>query len=148
MRLAWFSFFKVPLIFSCCPRIVSFDDNRIELKIPLRRRTKNHLNSMYFGALSVGADVTGGFFAMQLIEQSGHKVHLSFKHFHADFLKRAEGDTHFVCLDGPDIQALVTEVLTEKVRKTRDITVMAYVPTKLGDEPVAKFTLGLSLKGL
>ena len=84
--LVAFSIAKIPLLWFCRPRIVNITSTSIEIKIPLRRRTKNHLNSMYFGALSVGADVTGGFFAMQLIEQSGHKVHLSFKHFHADFL--------------------------------------------------------------
>ena len=68
--LKFFSISKIPLLWYCRPKIVSLNSDYIEIKIPLRRRTKNHLNSMYFGALSVGADITGGFFAMMCIQQS------------------------------------------------------------------------------
>ena len=63
LELYLFSFFKVPMLFYCRPRIVALDDEKVEIRLPLRRRTKNHLNSMYFGALAVGADVAGGFIA-------------------------------------------------------------------------------------
>ena len=53
----------------------------IEIKIPLKRRTKNHLYSMYFGALSVGADITGGFLAMMCIQKTNKRVALIFKDF-------------------------------------------------------------------
>ena len=62
---------------------------------------------MYFGVLSVGADVTGGFLAMQYIQSSKSKISLIFKDFHADFLKRAEGNVHFICKDGLEIKKLV-----------------------------------------
>jgi len=62
---------------------------------------------MYFGVLAVGADVTGGFLAMNYIQASKSKINLIFKDFHADFLKRAEDDVHFVCEDGIAIQNLV-----------------------------------------
>ena len=55
---------------------------------------------MYFGVLSVGADVTGGFLAMKYIKSSKSRMSLIFKDFHADFLKRAEGHVHFKCDDG------------------------------------------------
>ena len=55
---------------------------------------------MYFGVLSVGADITGGFLAMKYIRASKSKISLIFKDFHADFLKRAEGDVHFLCSEG------------------------------------------------
>jgi len=59
---------------------------------------------MYFGVLAVGADVTGGFLAMRYIQASTSKIALIFKDFKAEFLKRAEGDVHFVCEDGIAIQ--------------------------------------------
>ena len=46
--------------------------------MPLRRRTKNHLGSMYFGVLAVGADITGGFLAMEPIQESGRNITLNF----------------------------------------------------------------------
>ncbi|NOF59269.1 DUF4442 domain-containing protein, partial [Vibrio cholerae] len=59
-----FGFFKVPLIWACRPKILSLNDQAVEVRIPLKRRNKNHLNSMYFGVLAVGADVAGGYMAM------------------------------------------------------------------------------------
>ena len=91
-----FGLTRIPLIFYCRPKVVSISDTRLEVKIKLNRRTKNHLNSMYFGVLSVGADVTGGFLAMKFIRESQSEIALIFKDFHADFLKRAEGDVHFI----------------------------------------------------
>jgi len=124
---------------------VNISDTRLEVKIRFNRRTKNHLNSMYFGVLSVGADVTGGFLAMKLIHESQSKISLIFKDFHADFLKRAEGDVHFICEDGLAIQDLVK--LTEQTgeRQNLPVHITAIVPS-ISDEPVAKFILTLSLK--
>ncbi|SVD28300.1 uncharacterized protein METZ01_LOCUS381154, partial [marine metagenome] len=98
-RTTWqmllFGLMRIPLILFCRPKVVSVSDTRLEVRIRLNRRTKNHLNSMYFGVLSVGADVTGGFLAMKLIRNNKSRISLIFKDFHADFLKRAEGDVHF-----------------------------------------------------
>ena len=100
---------------------------------------------MYFGALSVGADVTGGFLAMKFIQKSKSKISLIFKDFHAEFLKRAEGDVHFNCEDGLAIQKLVE--ITEQTGKRQNLplNITATVPT-ISNEPVAKFILTLSLK--
>lgn len=55
-----FGHFKVPMIGYLKPRIIKLDDTEIIICLPLNRRSRNHLNSMYFGALSVGADLAGG----------------------------------------------------------------------------------------
>ena len=102
---------------------------------------------MYFGALAAGADCAGGLIAMRLIETEGRgKVSLIFKDFHADFLKRAEGDTFFTCTQGEEIQALVRKAIESGERQNLPVHLTATVPSKLGEEPVAKFTLTLSLK--
>ena len=68
-KLTWlirlFGFSKVAMIYYCRPKVIAVDSDSLEIKIPLNRRTKNHINSMYFGALSVGADITGGFQKLQ-----------------------------------------------------------------------------------
>ncbi|MCC4821271.1 DUF4442 domain-containing protein, partial [Vibrio lentus] len=43
--LSMFGFFKVPLIWLCRPKLLALDNQHVEVKIPLKRRTKNHLNS-------------------------------------------------------------------------------------------------------
>ena len=143
--LAAFSITKIPLLWFCRPKVINISSKSIEIKIPLKRRTKNHLNSMYFGALSVGADITGGFLAMMCIQKTKKKVALIFKDFKADFLKRAEGDVHFICNQGDDITNLVHKTIQSGKRENMIVYIDAIVPS-ISSEVVAKFELTLSLK--
>lgn len=146
MMLRLFSLANIPMILYVRPSIVEISDKKIVVKIPLRRRTKNHLKSMYFGVLAIGADCSGGLMAMKLIQESPHEISLVFKTLTAEFLKRAEGDVYFTCEDGDAISALVRKAVESKQRVESPIHVTATVPGKLGDEPVAQFTLLLSLR--
>lgn len=141
----FFGLTKVPLIFFVSPSVVRLDDQQCVVKIPLNRRTKNHLNSMYFGVLATGADLAGGLVAMKEIADSKKQVALSFKDFHAEFLKRAEGDVHFVCTQIPEIKNFVAQVIASGERMNFPVYIEAIVPS-IEEAPVAKFTLTLSLK--
>ena len=140
-----FGLTKVPMIWYCRPKVIEHTDEKIEIKISLKRRTKNHLGSMYFGVLAVGADITGGFLAMDPIQESGRKIALIFKDFKADFLKRPEGDVHFICNDGLAIKELVDTVANSTERHNYKLNIEAVVPS-ISSEVVAKFELTLSLK--
>ena len=140
-----FGITKVPMIWYCRPKVIEHTDEKIEIKIPLKRKTKNHLGSMYFGVLAVGADITGGFLAMDPIQESGRKINLIFKDFKADFLKRPEGDVHFTCNDGPAVKELVDRVSKSSDRHNFKLSIEATVPS-ISSEVVAKFELTLSLK--
>ncbi|MDK9735770.1 DUF4442 domain-containing protein [Vibrio sp. D404a] len=144
--LNMFGFFKVPLIWLCRPKLLALDDTHVEVKIPLRRRTKNHLNSMYFGVLAVGADVAGGFLAMSKSQQQGEKISLAFKGVNGQFLKRPEGDVHFTCRDGALINDMLAETMKTGERVNQPVTIVATCPTLHGDEPMAEFILTLSIK--
>ena len=100
---------------------------------------------MYFGVLAVGADITGGFLAMDPIQESGRKIALIFKDFKADFLKRPEGDVHFMCNDGAAIKELVDKTANSTERFNYKLNIDAVVPS-ISSEVVAKFELTLSLK--
>ena len=69
-----FSITKIPLMFFCRPKIMEISDDRVVIKIALNRRTKNHVKSMYFGALAVGADLAGGFLALEHIRKCKKKI--------------------------------------------------------------------------
>lgn len=98
--LWYFSHFKVALIGYLRPRLISLTDEQIVIRIPLNRRSRNHLNSMYFGSLSVGADLAGGLHGFYHAEQAHCKVMLAFKSFQAQFLKRPESDVYlFVMME-------------------------------------------------
>jgi acyl-coenzyme A thioesterase PaaI-like protein len=141
-----FGFLKIPVLFFVSPTVVEATDEKCVVKVALNRRTKNHLNSMYFGVLAAGADCAGGLIAMRQIQSEGNQVSLIFKDFHAEFLKRAEGDVLFTCEEGIAIRELVQKALRSGERENMPVHVTATVPTKFGNEPVAKFILTLSLK--
>ena len=141
-----FGLLKVPVLLFVSPSVIELNETRCIVRIPLNRRTRNHLRSMYFAVLAAGADVAGGLIAMRLIHEQGDQVSLIFKDFNAQFLKRAEGDTHFTCEDGVAIRELVQKAIESGERENMTVHVKATVPSKLGDEPVAEFKLTLSLK--
>lgn len=137
---------RIPMIFFVGPRVQELDDEGCAISIPLTYRSKNHLGSMYFGALHVGADLTSGLNAARLIYTKHRKVSLVFKDCRAEFLKRADGDVLFRTRDGGRVRAAVEQADASGERVTVPVEVVATVPKKYGDEPVARFTLGLSLK--
>lgn len=145
-----FGLAKVPLILICRPIVVSLSNQAVELKIPLRKITKNHVGSMYFGALAIGADCAGGLLAMKLLQEQSKarskKFSFVFKDLRAEFLKRADGDVHFLCNGGKEIDEFVQRVITSEKRQNQVVQVIATVPKKYGEEPVAKFELTLSAK--
>lgn len=142
LKMRAFGLTQIPLLFLCSPRVISLTNQRCEVLIPLRKIVKNHLGSLYFGALAVGADTCVGLLAFEKIKQSQANIHLIFKDFKATFLKRAEGDTLFVCEEGESIQNLIDDVVRTKERAHKTIAVKAYVR----NEVVAEFELTLSLK--
>lgn len=148
--LRWFGLMKVPLIGYVRARIVESTTERTVVKVPLSRRTKNHLGSMYFGALAIGADLSAGATAMFLIERvrraTGTKVSLVFKDVKGTFLRRPDGDVLFECADVVGVQALVDEAVRTGERVERAVPVTCRCPSMEGDKPVAEFVLTLSLK--
>ena len=145
MRL--FGWLKIPLLASVRPTVVELSETRCVVRIPLRRWTRNHLGSMYFGALAIGADCAGGLLAMDQIKRSCGQISLVFKSFQATFLKRPESDVYFICEDGEAIRDQVRRTLASEERITESMQIQAAVKTPEGGfEPVATFILELSLK--
>ncbi len=138
--------FKIPLIFFCRPKIHEISDEKCVIRIPCKRRVKNHVNSMYIGALTIGADLAGGFLAMRHIEKTGKKIVLIFKDMKADYLKLIEGDAYFTCTDGEKVKAAVNLAASTGERQNVPVQISVTVPSHLGDEPAAEYTLTLSIK--
>ncbi|MFO1257139.1 MAG: DUF4442 domain-containing protein [Gammaproteobacteria bacterium] len=140
-----FGLLKVPMIFWVKPTVLALTDEQVTLKIPLKRRTKNHLNSMYFGALCVGADVAGGIHMLHFMKSSLNRFSFVFKDFQAEFLKRPEADVHFTSMNGLLIRQTMNKALQSQSRENALIEVIATTPS-LSDEEVARFKLTLSIK--
>lgn len=146
LALRLWAFRKIRLISWVKPRVVELTDERCEIVIPLNWRTRNHLRSMYFGALCTGADAAAALFAMKASEQASGSFSIIFKDVQAEFLKRPESDVHFVCDEGREILALMKKAAASGERENLPVHVTATVPKLLGPEPVARFTLTLSVK--
>ena len=134
---------KIPMIHFVRPRLVAIDANRVEVKVRLRRRTKNHLNSMYFGALAVGADVAAGIHVFYFAEATGDKVSFAFKSMNAQFLMRAETDVTFVCEEGQLIKKAIEQSKQSQERINQIVSINAY---NSQNEVVAVIQMEASIK--
>lgn len=136
-------FVKIPMIRFTRPRLLSIDDDSVRVKIKLRRKTKNHLNSMYFGALSIGADIAGGIQVFYFSKKMDRKVSFAFKGMNAQFLKRAESDIVFESHGGQKIKAAMEKSLKEGSRINDSILVEA---KNDAGEVVATFEMIVSVR--
>lgn len=136
---------KIPLVLFIGPRVVESTAQKFILKVPLSRRVKNHLNSMYFGALAIGAELSIAAAAVVAITESKQKIDFVFKDFKADFLKRGEGDVFFVFEDVETVVQLIQDSLSSEERLEKKMKGYAYVPAK-SSEPIMTYELTLSVK--
>jgi acyl-coenzyme A thioesterase PaaI-like protein len=138
---------NVFLLWFVKPSILEINERRCVVKIPLNWRTRrNDIHAMYLGVLCMGADVAAGLIAFDQMQKRKLNLSFVFKTVRAEFLKRAEGDVIFTNEDGFLIQDLIGRTLASGEREDAVVHITATVPSKLGDEAVAKFDLTLSLK--
>ncbi len=142
-KLFLLGFFKIPMLGRLHPKIECINDEMVQVKIKLKRRSKNHLNSMYFGALAVGADCCGGLHAFYFAEKYHKKISFAFKSMSAQFLKRAETDATFIFNSGKEIEALVMKSIETGERYNHTCTIEVFNTSK---ELVATFNMEASLK--
>lgn len=143
-RLLWLmGMFKIPMIAFVRPKLMLLDENKSQVRIKLKRRTKNHLKSMYFGSLAVGADIAAGLHAFYFAEESGVKVSFAFKAVKAEFLKRATSDVYFNSNEGQLVKKVFDEAMMTKERVNQWIKVEA---KNTDNEIVAIFEMEISVK--
>ncbi len=146
-KLKWFLYllgkFKIPMLGYTRPKLLELTATTVRVKIKLRWRTRNHLQSMYFGALAVGADVTAGIHAFYFAKKMEKKVSFAFKGMEAQFLKRAESDIVFTTTDGNLIQQAIEQSIKTGERVNQPVKVLA---TNTSDEVVAEFIMISSVK--
>ena len=138
---------NVFLLWLVRPKILELTNDRCVVRIPLNWITRRRdIHAMYLGTMCMGADVAAGLIAFKIVNERRERVNFIFKDIRGEFLKRAEGAVVFTNLEGPKIQELIRRALETGERQEAIVQVTATVPEKLGDEPVAKFELTLSVK--
>jgi len=146
MKLRMITWWQIPVICYCRPQIIHLDDEYCKLLIPFNWRTRNHVQSMYIGVFTVGADLTGGLLTLRSIQKRKRKVVLIFKDFNANFFKRAEKDVIFICRDGVEIDHAVQQAVDKGERINLPINITAMLSQDTENDPVANFRLTLSIK--
>jgi acyl-coenzyme A thioesterase PaaI-like protein len=146
MGVRFWALRNVFLLWFVSPSVIEVNERRCVVRVPLNWRTRNHLGSMYFGALAIGADIAGGLIAFHLMEARKIRASFVFKDLRAEFLKRPESDVLFTCEDGTTVQELLERTESTGERQETLVHVVATAPDTLGDEAVARFQLTLSLK--
>ena len=146
MKLRMVTWWQIPVICYCRPQIIHLDDEYCKLRIPFNWRTRNHVQSMYIGVFTVGADLTGGLLTLRSIRKRKRKVVLIFKDFNAKFFKRAEQDVIFICRDGVEIDHAVQQAVDKGERVNLPINITAMLSQDTKADPVANFRLTLSIK--
>jgi len=146
-KLRWKLFllgmFKIPMLGRLRPELELINDEKVQLKIKLKKRSKNHLNSMYFAALAAGADCAAGLHAFYYAEKYSKKISFAFKSMQGQFLKRAETDTTFIFNGGKAIEAVILKSMETGERFNHVCDVEAY---NTEGEVVATFKMEASVK--
>jgi acyl-coenzyme A thioesterase PaaI-like protein len=135
--------FYIPLLGFVRPKLELINDDEAVVSIRLRRRTRNHLKSMYFGALAVGADVAAGLHAFYFSDELGVKPAFVFRSMKGTFHKRAMGTVWFTSSDGQKVKETVLLAQTSGERQHALVTVEARTAD---GESVATFEMEISIK--
>ena len=139
--------FKIRMLGYVGPKVVEISKEKVILKIKLSRRSRNHLGSMYLGALVVGADLVAGLPYAYLATENKVKFSLAFKNLSSQYHRRPDSDVFFEVKDLSIFENLLEQGIASKERITKDIAVKAFVHYGKPEEVhVADFVMGLSVK--
>ncbi len=105
------SLLKVPLLGLSGPRVVDLTSTKAVVQLPLKFLTKNHLGSMYFGALTMGAELSIAVKLLARMREERLPINFIFKDFSCEFHKRAEEDVQFITESVAEIDKLIEEAL-------------------------------------
>jgi len=148
-RMLWkLGTFKIRLLAFISPKVVYYSQEKIVIRVKLNRRTRNHLNSMYLGALVMGAELAAGLPYAYFGTKEKLKFSLVFAGMDSKYLKRPDSDVYFEVRDLSIFEKLLEETKKSGERQSKQVDVDAYTfyNDSTRTEKVATFTLSLSVK--
>ncbi len=118
------SFFRVPLLSFCSPKLISIEPARVA--VPLNFLTKNHLRTMYFGALAMGAELSVSVPILEAMFIYKKPISFIFKDFKCNFLKRADTSVIFEFSDVELCRRVIQQAVTSGDRINHTFSGKAY----------------------
>ena len=138
-----FLFTKLPSAFFSGVRVVLADEKKCVVSVPFKWFSQNPFRSTYFACLSMAAEMSTGVLAMAHLFKRTPKVSMLVTRVQGDFIKKANGRTHFTCEDGILIRQTIENAILSGEGKI--ITVKSYGRNAQG-EIVAQFDITWSFK--
>lgn len=106
------SLLRIPLLGFMKPRVVELTPERSIVRVKLNYITRNHVGSMYFGALAMGAELSIGVKVFEKIQMQKAPVNFLFKDFDCQFHRKAQTDVDFCFLNIKAVEELIERVIT------------------------------------
>lgn len=138
------SLVRVPLLSFCNPKLLSIEPTA-KVSIPLNFVTKNHLRSMYFGALAMGAELCVSVPILEALFIQKRPFSFIFKDFKCDFVKRADTSVTFEFSDIAGCRDVIEQALATGERINRTFSGVAY-SNKNPDDIFMTFQITISIK--
>lgn len=119
---------RIPLLSFCNPQLLDIEP-KSRVTIPLNFITKNHLRTMYFGALTMGAELSVSVPILEAISIQKKPISFVFKDFKCQFLKRADSAVIFEFADVTRSRAAIEKALATGERLNETFTGTAFSKT-------------------
>jgi len=143
MRLWYFR--RLPSVFFWGAKVKTVTPERSEVTVPYRWSTKNPFQSIYFATQAGVAELSTGILCNVAIRGFGltGKVSMLVVDFQANYSKKANTQTTFVCEDGAKLVAALQEAI--ETGKGVPVTVVSIGQNTNGEE-VSRFEVTWSFK--
>lgn len=142
-RLSAYMLAKMPLGAFAGLRVVTLEGERCEVSVPYGWRTTNPFGSIYFGALTMAAELSTGALALMASQASSSPVSVLPIGLAGTFEKKATTVTTFTCSHGGRLFAAVSQAL----ETGEGVTALADTVGSMADGTVAaRFTFTWSFK--
>lgn len=125
----------IPLSRGTGVRVRELDPRRAVLSMPVNRRTRNHLRTLYFGAQMTLVDLTAGVLLFPRFPPGPYGGVI--RRVEAEFVRKARGRLQCICELDPSL-----EEAFEAVRRSEEGKVQQYVPFVIEDEKGETVTHG------
>ena len=132
---------KLPSVFFWKIKVDEINENKSKISIPYCWRTQNPFRSIYFAALAGSAELSTGLLAFLAIEDKD--VSMLVVGMKAQFSKKANTKTYFICEQGEEIQTAVNKAIKNGEGQTVTVISKGY---NSDNELVAEFEFTWSFK--
>jgi acyl-coenzyme A thioesterase PaaI-like protein len=117
----------IPLTSGLGIRVEEISETRSRSRLPLKRRTRNHVGSIYFGAMMTAMELTMGMLVFRHFPMGPYNALVN--RVETDFRSKARGPVYAVCEPPPELLASFREALRQPGDK-----VQGWVPVRLEAE--------------